>query len=306
MRLMLTRAGIVVAVVVALGATVGRVVGAGESASDRTAQVPGCAAMSLDDGSRLMVAYARAGSYPAVQTDGRHGLPARVSVVIPPIRFTGPDQSSTLPVGPCQHIYRFGYRDISAPRFGTPTPFRYAEIDWNTEGYPRGPNGSFVSAHFDFHLYLRSRRTVDATTKCVSTNGRTCDPTRTGYAQMRRFLALPPAAFVPPSYRPDVDSSIPLMGLHHLDTNYRYTVQNVNHHPVLLYGTFNGTVLFAEASVTLATLQDVIAAPAHTESFRYRQPNAVGGRLPWPSQFVIRYLPASGDFRAGFEGFRVR
>jgi hypothetical protein len=117
---------------------------------------------------------------------------------------------------------------------------------------------------------------------------------------------MPKPAFIPASYAPDVGSSIPLMGLHLLDRTFDYTVDNVDHHPTLIYGTFDGKVLFAEASVTLATLQDAIAAPGHLVSFRFRQPRTVQGGVPWPTRFAIRYLPSSGTFRAQFERFRTR
>jgi hypothetical protein len=142
-------------------------------------------------------------------------------------------------------------------------------------------------------------------TMCESSNGKTCDPFKTGYAQMRRFLKMPAPAFVPASYAPDTGSSIPMMGLHLLDRTFDYTVRNVDHHPTLIYGTFDGKVLFAEASVTLATLQDAIAAPDHAVSFRFHQPRRVQGGVPWPTRFTIRHLP-DGRFRAGFERFRRR
>jgi hypothetical protein len=259
----------------------------------------------VPNGSRLMQAYAQAGAYPTVQTNTPAGIPATVSVDIPPIRFTGAGRSATLPVGPCQHIYRFRFGNVRAPGATAPSPFRYIEVDWNTEGRPRGPNNSFVSPHFDFHYYLRPRREVDATTMCVSTDGRTCDPFRTSYAQMRRFLQMPAPRFIPSSYAPDVGSSIPMMGLHLLDRSFHYTVHAVDHHPTLLYGTFDDKVLFAEASVTLATLHDAIAAPGHVVSFRFPQPRTVQGGVPWPTRFAVQYLPGSGTFRAEFERFRT-
>lgn len=273
--------------------------------ADRAAAATGCGDVSLREGSRLVDAYARAGGYPTVQANRPDGRPARVSVRIPRIRFTGPGSSATLPVGPCQQIYRFKFKKVRAPGGETPSPFRYLEVDWNTEGLPRGPNNSFTSPHFDFHYYLRPRHAVDMRTMCESSNGKTCDPFKTGYAQMRRFLRMPAPAFIPASYAPDTGSSIPMMGLHLLDRTFDYTVHNVDHHPTLIYGTFNGRVLFAEASVTLATLQDATAAPDHAVSFRFRQPRKVQGGVPWPTRFTVRHLP-DGTFRAGFERFRKR
>ncbi len=273
--------------------------GGGDSAAE-----PACSRVDDDAQQRLMDEYA-ANSFRARQRD-EGGIPASVSVDLPPIRFAGAGESATLPVGPCQHIYRFAYPDVRAPG-GDASPFRYVEIDWNTEGLPRGPNGSFLSAHFDFHFYLRPADEVAAEAGCVlSTNGKTCDPLRTDYAQMRRFLDLPAARFVPKRYGPDVDSSIPEMGLHLLDATADYSVGAVNHTPVLLYGTFAGNVYFTEASVTLITLQDTMDAPDGVLRFPFRRPRAVRARLPWPGEFVIRYLPARDSFRVGFEDFDIQ
>jgi hypothetical protein len=262
----------------------------------------GCASPTPADEQQLMDAYARAGSFPARQVDWGAGLPAMVSVEIPPIQFTGPGRSSTLPIGPCQHIYRFRYPEVRG--HGQPLPFRYVEVDWNTEGEPRGPNGSFLSPHFDFHFYSRPRAYVHHATHCISTNGRTCDATLTSPEQMRRFLRIPRARYFPSSYRPDLGSSIPSMGLHLLDQRYRYTVPYVDHHPVLIYGTFDDRVLFAEASVTLATLEDARNADSGTVGVRFRAPAAVANGLPWPTRFQIRFLPATETFRAEFTKFR--
>ncbi|MGN6258074.1 MAG: hypothetical protein ACTHN3_10050 [Solirubrobacterales bacterium] len=272
-------------------ATVGLVGGKGASPL-------ACEATTLHQGTKMIQAYRRAGKFPAVQASHE------VWVEVPPIHFTGEGSSSTLPSGPCQHIYRFRFPRIRAAA-GRPSPFRYVEVDWNTEGKGRGPHESFVSPHFDFHFYLPPRKAIDARTKCGSSNGKTCDPFLTGYAQMRRFLRLPPPAYVPSTYRPDVDSSIPLMGMHLLDTHFTYTVPYVNRHPVLLYGTFDGKVEFAEASVTLQTLQEAVEAPERAVSFRFRQPRRVRRGVPWPTRFSLEYLPETGAFRAGFTGLRT-
>jgi hypothetical protein len=96
------------------------------------------------------------------------------------------------------------------------------------------------------------------------------------------------------------------MGLHLLDGRFRYTVNRVNHYPTLIYGSFNGRLLFAESSVTLYTLQDAIFAPSHTVSFIYRQPRRVQGDMPWPTRFTVQYDPRSHGFTASFEGFTTQ
>jgi hypothetical protein len=240
----------------------------------------------------------------ARQVDRRAGLPESVTVTVPKIAFAGPGSSTTLPVGPCQTIYRFAYPTIAVARGATRTPFAYAEVDWNTEGLPRGPNNSFTSPHFDFHFYLRPRAWVEANTMCPSANGRTCNEQTTPYAQMRRFMDLPAAPFLPTGYFPDTGSEIPMMGTHVLDGEATYTVAAVDHHPTLIYGTYGGAMLFAEASVTLDALQDAMTAPGHQLTFAYRSPARVRNGKPWPTRFVVRYLPATGGFTAGFTGFR--
>jgi hypothetical protein len=265
---------------------------------------PACAGVDPTTEAGLMRAYRNAGTYPARQSNTDHGTPAGVAVSIPPIAFTGPGQSSTLPVGPCQTIYRFAFPRIRNGHHATASPFKYAEVDWNTEGLPRGPQNSFLSPHFDFHFYLRQNSWVDGHLRCVSSNGRTCDPEKTSYAQMRRFLAAPPAADVPPGYFPGIESSIPDMGLHSLDGRVHYSVDEVDHHPVLLYGSYDGKLLFAEASVTQYNLQDAMQAPSHTLSYVYRQPRKYEQRS-WPTRFTITYEPNTGGFTAAFTAIRT-
>jgi len=272
--------------------------------ADAAELIPACAAVEPATETALMRAYRAAGTYPARQTNTAHGTPAAVTVSIPPIAFTGPGQSTTLPTGPCQTIYRFDYPRVRTPHEATAPLFKYAEVDWNTEGLPRGPQNSFVSPHFDFHFYLRPKSWVDSHLRCFSSNGRTCDPEKTSYAQMRRFLAAPPATDVPPGYFPGVESSIPDMGLHSLDGRVHYSVEEVNHHPVLLYGSFDGELLFVEASVTQYNLQDAMVAPSHTLSYVYRQPRRYE-QPSWPTRFTITYHPGTGAFTAGFTGIRT-
>jgi hypothetical protein len=265
---------------------------------------PACAAVEPATEAGLMRAYRDAGPYPASQSNTAQGAPAAVAVSIPPIAFTGPGQSSTLPVGPCQTIYRFAFPRIRTSHDATELPFKYAEVDWNTEGLPRGPQNSFLSPHFDFHFYLRPKSWVDRHLRCGSSNGRTCDPQKTSYAQMRRFLMAPPATDVPPGYFPGVESSIPDMGLHSLDGRVHYSVEEVNHHPVLLYGSYDGRLLFVEASVTQYNLQDAMQAPSHTLSYAYRQPRQYE-QHSWPTRFTITYHPRTGGFTAAFTGIRM-
>jgi hypothetical protein len=249
-----------------------------------------------------MDAYGAAGDFTVTQINDAQGVTESVMLEIPPIEFTGEATSSTLPEGPLQYIYRFKDSAVGAPD-GSQVPFQYVEVDWNTEGAPRGPNGSFSSAHFDFHFYMWPQEQVEAELTCVSSNGKTCDEFLTDYSQMQMFQDMPESKYIPEGYRADVGSAIPAMGLHLLDMTQVYSVEAVNHYPVLIYGTFQGTVMFAEASVTLFTLQDAMVAEGNRISFPFRQPEAFQQDIDWPTEFVIEYLPDTGGFIVGFEGF---
>ncbi|HYH11375.1 MAG TPA: hypothetical protein VD789_03385 [Thermomicrobiales bacterium] len=300
-RARLSPVGLLVVLVLALSLTSGGV-SALRVQGTPVVSNPDCANGNSGAWREQMDTYASAGTYPAIQVnDGE--LTSTVMVELPAIEFTGEGQSATLPTGPCQHIYRYAYSTIEAPDGGS-QPFAYVEIDWNTEGEPRGPNGSFVSPHFDFHFYLLPREVIERDLTCVSSNGKTCDGFLTDYEHMRDFQNMPEHTMLPEHYRPDVGSAIPAMGLHHLDMSAEYTVDAVNHTPVLIYGTFDGKIVFAEASVTLYTLQDAMAAPNHRITFPFHQPESFDTEIDWPTEFVIEYLPDTGGFRVGFAEFQ--
>lgn len=248
-----------------------------------------------------MNAYDDSGDFSAIQ-ENADGVTASVLVELPAIEFSGAGRSPSLPVGPSQFIYRFRNSVVVAPD-SDHQPFRFVEIDWNTEGVPRGPNGSFVSPHFDFHFYTMPLEEMERDVTCVSSNGKTCDALLTDYEQMRRLQNMPEARYIPDLYRADVGSAIPTMGLHLLDMTAEYSVDAVDHYPVLIYGTFDGRVIFAEASVTLSTLQDAKAAPEQRLTFPFRQPAAFAKETDWPTEFVIAYIPKTAGFRAGFTQF---
>ena len=86
------------------------------------AATPACAGVNPATEAGLMRTYRNAVSYRATQSNTAQGTPARVSVSIPAIGFTGPGQSSTLPVGPCQTIYRSIFSRIRTRQRATASP----------------------------------------------------------------------------------------------------------------------------------------------------------------------------------------
>ena len=93
------------------------------------------------------------------------------------------------------------------------------------------------------------------------------------------------------------------MGLHYLDSAIDYTVDYVNNNPTMLYGSYDGEIVFAEASVTIFNLADVKAAPDQTLSWSYPQPTKFSSDAGWPTAFTLTYLPETDHFEAVFTGF---
>ncbi|HEY7906077.1 MAG TPA: hypothetical protein VIC53_04045 [Wenzhouxiangella sp.] len=213
--------------------------------------------------------------------------------------------NSVLPEMPHGSIYRFKYLDIDR-HFDLDVPFHYVEIDWNTEGLPRGPNGAFINPHFDFHFYTRPRDYVQRDMQCV-TVGKTCDGRETGYPQMRRFLNLPPSSYFPANYFPDAGSSIAQMGLHNLDGDFQYSIEHVNHSPVIIYGSFDGQIVFLEASVTLFAFQDAMLAAERNEELRWEVPQPTHYAYAWwPNTMSLKYDSDREVFSFALTDFQAR
>jgi hypothetical protein len=238
-----------------------------------------------------------------VRSDGDRVAPDSIRLTVPsPFAGGRTLANSLLPIQPQSSIYRFKYQDISAasrPAF----PFQYLEVDWNMEGLPRGPNGSFITPHFDFHFYTKDKAYVEHRMDCVST-GKTCDAMKTGYDQMRNFLSLPPNTFVPANYFPDNDSSIAAMGIHNLDGKFQYDVANVNHNAVIIYGSFEGEVAFLEVALTLYAFQDAAesAKQGRKQTWPILQPKSYA--YPWwPTEVSLEYVPKNNTYVFSFAGF---
>jgi hypothetical protein len=238
-----------------------------------------------------------------VKPERDHIAPQSVRLIVPsPFSGGYTLANSVLPIVPQSSIYRFRYDDISAAT-SPALPFRYLEVDWNMEGQKRGPNGSFITPHFDFHFYTKEKTFVEQDMDCVTT-GKTCDAMKTGYDQMRNFLSLPPDPFVPAKYFPDNDSSIAAMGMHNLDGNFSYTVDNVNHNAIIIYGSFEGELAFLEVSLTLYAFQDTVrlAKQGRKKTWPIMQPRNFA--FPWwPTEIVLQYLPQKDAFAFEFTGF---
>merc|ERR1719231_1772717 len=156
-------------------------------------------------------------------------------------------------------------------------PIYYIEVDYNSEGIPRGPGpdgGSFGQPHFDFHFYLKPwmnvRTQTCSTLSGVPIWGRTCPLLNIPPIESANFLAIP-FQYMPPNWNPDLGSSIPLMGLHAFDQDnlqkekaegegtLPYSTENVFDHPPQLLGSYRGELQFVEASPVVPYLNKMLS-----------------------------------------------
>jgi hypothetical protein len=113
------------------------------------------------------------------------------------------------------------------------TPFDHLVINWQPHGHPPM---IFADPHFDFHLYtitLEEQRAIPPYTAAAA-----------------KFDSLPPAGFIPASYKPD-NAGIPAMGKHWADP----AALSSSFSHIMIYGSYNGQVNFVEPMLTLAVLQ---------------------------------------------------
>lgn len=231
-------------------------------------------------------------------------IPKALRIQVPsPFSCKNLISNSVLPTLPQSSIYRFKYLTPTEADKRL-TPFQLLEVDWNTEGQPRGPNGSFITPHYDFHFYSKSSHFVDNDMNCVS-SGKTCDSMKTPYPQMRQFLKVPLGDFVPKGTFTDNDSSITAMGIHNLDGTFNYTVENVNHNPIIIYGSFNGEIAFLEASITLYGFEDAVkqAKLGKKSSWPIHQPLAFAYDW-WPETITLEYKAKQDVFYLELTDFK--
>jgi len=230
-----------------------------------------------------------------------------------------------------QTIQRFAYgntsRQTSANHQGVNNqPVYYIEVDYNSEGIARGPGpngGSFLQPHFDFHFYVKPWMDVRSQT-CSSLNGaniwgRTCPLLNIPPIETANFLAIP-FQFMPNDWKPDLGSSIPLMGMHSFDeaklpplipTNGSaqeaapsYSVDSVFTHPPQLVGTYRGQVQFVEASPVVPFVNKmVVDGRKQSKDMKYSYPFPkpvlrVPVMAAWPESFNLEYSYSTNKLKA--------
>ena len=116
------------------------------------------------------------------------------------------------------------------------TPFKHLVINWNPHGHPL--QGIYTVPHFDFHFY-------------TITNA------------ARQAIGIDPAVFIvpPDGYLPEgyvKGDPVPQMGMHWVDpTSPEFHGQPFTY--TMIYGSYNGAVIFTEPMITMQVLQSGMA-----------------------------------------------
>jgi hypothetical protein len=165
-----------------------------------------------------------------------------------------------------------------------PTPYRFVGFGWNPAGHE--PPGIYDHPHFDFHFYS----ITEAKRAAILPS----DPAYESKAAHRPAPELVPAGYV------QLPGAVPLMGAHWVDPNSR----ELNGQPftsTLLYGSWDGELIFAEPMVTKAFLET---------RADFRTPIAVPSRYAtagyYPTEYHVYWNEQEKEYRVALSRFVER
>ena len=203
--------------------------------------------------------------------DGK-GDPEAVRLFLPsPLKpsdagSAGDRVETTLPLEPPGHVIRFkkipfndGIEDKVA--------FRFADIGWNV-----GSEGGDVQPQIDVLFHIGSLEELDSVEDCAPERA-DCEAPPTEDELAKRLADRPPNCFLPSGSVPVVERATAETGLFNLAARPDSGPDD----PVLIYGTYNGEIVFLGVSITLKTLRLAV-----DEGF-------LGDRLSWPISQPTRY-----------------
>lgn len=163
-------------------------------------------------------------------------------------------------------------------------PYDHVSFDWNPHGHE--PEGLFTLPHFDVHFNM----VPEALRKTWTADNEDF---------FRRALVPPEARYLPPGYvSPPDNLPIPYMGLHWVDgADPTYAPDGPGFTEVLIWGSYDGRVIFAEPMITRAYL---LTKPDHVETLALPPVFERGG--PLPTRYSIRYDAEAGQYVIALEG----
>ena len=167
-------------------------------------------------------------------------------------------------------------------------PFDHVGFDWNPHGHE--PEGLFTLPHFDVHFYMETE--AERATWLPS------DP------QWEAKVAQAPASkYVPAGYVP-TPGGVPMMGAHWIDTADPTYAPGGSFGEVLLWGSYDGRVVFAEPMITKTFLEALPAHGDHIETLA--QPQAWARSGYYPTRYSVRYDADQQEYVIALEGLTYR
>ena len=208
-------------------------------------------------------------------TLNRSGAPLSIAVVLNAAALSG--LPATTPQGGLEIV-------LPLPGDAGRLAFDHVALNWQAGGHP--PPGIYNVPHFDVHFYSVTMADRNAMT-----------PADPQFAV--KALRTPASEFVPPNYISD-NVAIPRMGSHWNDRNAP------EHHGVtftrtLIYGFYDGAMIFIEPMVTKAFLETRASVTADLAiPTRYPRPGY------YPTRWRVSFDSARGEHRIELSGFVQR
>ncbi len=158
---------------------------------------------------------------------------------------------------------------LALPAQKTGTPYNHISLDWASHGH--SPDGIYNTAHFDMHFYMISEAEQDA------------------IVMDEKMQRVPEAKFLPPAdrYFSPPGEGVPGMGKHWADLASPELSQGKPFTVTLVYGTYDGKVIFHEPMIAHAWLNTRPAAFDTVVSMA--QPAAFAKAARYPNQYRVRY-----------------
>lgn len=166
-----------------------------------------------------------------------------------------------------------------------PTPFEHVLLNWNPAGHE--PPGIYDTPHFDFHFY-----------RIGSAERVAIDPADPEYQQ--KAEKKPDAEWIPARYIMPAPLAFARMGVHWVDTTSP-ELKGEKFTRTLIYGSWDGEVIFVEPMVTRAYLET-------KPQFSATLPAPPRGRGDgfYPEGYSVRWDAANEEYRVAITGLGRR
>ncbi|MCS0634929.1 hypothetical protein NX801_04485 [Streptomyces sp. LP05-1] len=186
-------------------------------------------------------------------------------------------------------------RELALPRAGgagAVAPFQWALVNWNPHGH--SPHGRYDVPHFDAHFYLvpRSVREGIRLGSCALL---------VDCRQLPVASRPVPAAQLPAGYPASTPETAEGAMGEHLDSRPPTSGPLTGH--TLIYGAYDGEIIFVEPMLTKDSLERLRTASRHEECAPVPQPRAWRLAGWYPTRYCLAYRPHHGDFTVGLTGF---